>query len=61
MTDKMREARLRWFGHVKRSDMDTPVRRCLRLAIADFRRDRGRPKKNRVEVIRRTWNIFSLL
>ncbi|KAM3199064.1 hypothetical protein P3L10_034216 [Capsicum annuum] len=27
---KMREARLRWFGHVKRRGMDAPVRRCER-------------------------------
>ncbi|KAF3671986.1 putative aquaporin SIP1-2 [Capsicum annuum] len=26
--DKMWEARLRWFGHVMRRDMDEPVRRC---------------------------------
>ncbi|KAF3651270.1 hypothetical protein FXO37_18089 [Capsicum annuum] len=42
---KMREARLRWFGHVKRRGMDAPVRRCERLALDGFRRGRGRPKK----------------
>ena len=42
---KMREAQLRWFGHVKRRGMDAPVRRCERLALDGFRRGRGRPKK----------------
>ncbi|KAK4353468.1 hypothetical protein RND71_028986 [Anisodus tanguticus] len=51
--DKMREARLRWFGHVQRRDMDAPVRRCERLAMDGFRRGRGRPKKYWGEVIRR--------
>ncbi|KAF3645685.1 putative pre-mRNA-processing factor 6-like [Capsicum annuum] len=50
---KMRKARLRWFGHVKRRGMDAPVRRCERLALDDFRRGRGRPKKYWGEVIRR--------
>ncbi|KAF3641622.1 hypothetical protein FXO38_21528 [Capsicum annuum] len=36
---KTREVRLRWFGHVMRKSMDTPVRRCERLARDDFKRD----------------------
>ncbi|PHT40159.1 hypothetical protein CQW23_19013 [Capsicum baccatum] len=43
--NKMREVRLRWFGHVMRRGMDAPVRRCERLALDGFRRGRGRPKK----------------
>ncbi|KAF3645208.1 hypothetical protein FXO38_19763 [Capsicum annuum] len=50
---KMREARLIWFGHVKRRGMDAPVRRCERLTLDGFRRGRGRPKKYWGEVIRR--------
>ncbi|PHU18818.1 hypothetical protein BC332_09969 [Capsicum chinense] len=36
---KMREARLRWFGHMMQRSTDAPVRRCERLARDGFRRD----------------------
>ncbi|KAF3664601.1 Protein BOLA2 [Capsicum annuum] len=49
--DKMREVRLRWFGHVMRRGSDAPVRRCETLAMDDFRRGRGRLKKYWREVI----------
>ncbi|KAF3670237.1 F-box protein PP2-A15 [Capsicum annuum] len=57
---KMREARLRWFGHVKRRGMDAPVRRCERLALDGFRRGRGRPKKYWGEVIWRDMEQLQL-
>ncbi|XP_070047229.1 uncharacterized protein [Nicotiana tomentosiformis] len=50
--DKIREARLRWFGHVRRRSTDAPVRRCERLTLESLRRGRGRPKKRYREVIR---------
>ncbi|KAM3360615.1 hypothetical protein P3S68_015469 [Capsicum galapagoense] len=50
--DKIREGRLRWFGHVMRRGADAPVRRCEKLALDGFRRRRGRPKKYWKEVIR---------
>ncbi|KAF3653912.1 hypothetical protein FXO38_15424 [Capsicum annuum] len=58
--NKMREVRLRWFGHVMRRGMDAPVRRCERLALDGFRRDRGRPKKYWGEVIRRDMEQLQL-
>ncbi|KAF3654566.1 putative pre-mRNA-processing factor 6-like [Capsicum annuum] len=57
---KMREALLRWFGHVKRRGMDAPVRRCERLALDGFKRGRGRPKKYWGEVIRRDMEQLQL-
>ncbi|XP_070039662.1 uncharacterized protein [Nicotiana tomentosiformis] len=36
--ETMRESILRWFGHIKRKSIDTPVRRCERLAMASLRR-----------------------
>ncbi|KAG5613703.1 hypothetical protein H5410_013527, partial [Solanum commersonii] len=52
VVDKLREARLRWFGHVKRWCADAPVRRCEGLVVEGKRRGRGRPKKYWGEVIR---------
>ncbi|XP_019231425.1 PREDICTED: uncharacterized protein LOC109212252 [Nicotiana attenuata] len=56
----MREARLRWFGHVRRSPY-APVRRCGRLALAGRRRGRGLPKKYRGEVIRQDMTRLQLM
>ncbi|XP_070010966.1 uncharacterized protein [Nicotiana sylvestris] len=50
--DKMREARLRWFGHVTRRSIDAPVSRCERLTLEGIRQGRGRPKKRWGEVIK---------
>ncbi|OIT33527.1 hypothetical protein A4A49_14946 [Nicotiana attenuata] len=50
--DKMREARLRWFGHVQRRSPDAPVRMCEQLVMEGTRRGRRRPKKYWEEVIR---------
>jgi len=44
--DKLREIRLRWFGHVKRSSADAPMRRCERINIPKDKRWKGRPKKS---------------
>ncbi|KAH0664891.1 hypothetical protein KY285_026097 [Solanum tuberosum] len=52
VVDKLREARLRWFGHVRRRCAEAPVRRCEGLVVEGSRRGRGRPKKYWGEVIR---------
>ncbi|GJV70808.1 hypothetical protein Tco_1490803 [Tanacetum coccineum] len=41
--NKMREGRLRWFGHVRRRPQSAPVRRLEALVVGGLRR-RGRPK-----------------
>ncbi|XP_070004261.1 uncharacterized protein [Nicotiana sylvestris] len=43
--DKMQESRLRWFGQVRRRNINAHVRRCERLAMESLRRDRDRTKK----------------
>ena len=60
IVDKLRESRLRWFGHVSRRPVSAPVRRCEILNLGDFRRGRGRPKKSWLEVIRHDLNLLNL-
>ncbi|KAK8956981.1 hypothetical protein KSP39_PZI001414 [Platanthera zijinensis] len=43
--EKMREARLRWFGHVQMRPLETHVRRCESLVTRHVKRGRGRPIK----------------
>ncbi|GKC15500.1 hypothetical protein Tco_1012282 [Tanacetum coccineum] len=43
IVNKMREGRLRWFGHVKRRPQSAPVRKVEALTFDGARR-RGRPK-----------------
>jgi hypothetical protein len=59
--DKLREARLRWFGHIRRRPNDAPVRRCERIECADYRRSRGRPKKSWSEVIRHDLKTLGIM
>ena len=47
--DKIKEARLRWFGHIKRSP-NAPMRRCEMIDILGCKI--ARPKKSWNEVIR---------
>jgi len=37
--DKIREAKLRWFGHIR--SMDALMRKCGRLDCPDYKRSRG--------------------
>jgi len=61
MEDKMREAKLRWFKHVRRRCKDAPVQRCEMLAMDGYRKDRCRSKKywgerNRQDMIQLQFN-----
>src|SRR3989304_5901116 len=40
---KVREGRMRWFGHVRRRETTTPVRSVENITV-DRKRSRGRPK-----------------
>ena len=59
--DKIRNAKLCWFGHIRRRKMDAPVRRCERLDRPDYRRSRSRPKKSWIEVIRHDLKALGLV
>ncbi|KAK3524753.1 hypothetical protein QTP86_002469 [Hemibagrus guttatus] len=48
--DKVREARLRWFGHVQRRESEYIGRRMLDMGLPG-RRQRGRPKRKYMDVI----------
>ena len=58
--EKMRESRLRWFGHVKRRSMAAPVRRCELIDLPGGNRGRGRLKKSLDEVIREDLKVVGL-
>ncbi|XP_075104581.1 uncharacterized protein LOC142178614 [Nicotiana tabacum] len=60
MDDKIREARLRWFGHVRKKSPDDPVRRCESLALVGTRRCRGQPKNYWGEVIRQDMALLQI-
>ncbi|KAF7697762.1 hypothetical protein HF521_004272, partial [Silurus meridionalis] len=49
--DKVREVRLRWFGHVQRRDMGYISRRMLRMEPPG-RRKRGRPRRRFMDVVK---------
>ena len=42
--NKVREARLRWYGHVRRRDVDYVGQRVMKIELPG-KRKRGRPKK----------------
>jgi len=48
---KMREARLRWYRHVRRRHQDESIRMYEYITTGSKRRSRRRPKKNWAEVI----------
>ena len=50
--EKMRENRLRWFGHVRHRPIDVPVHRVERINLGQVKRAQERPKKTWMEVIR---------
>ncbi|KAI5093330.1 hypothetical protein C0J45_16468, partial [Silurus meridionalis] len=57
--DKVREVRLRWFGHVQRRDMGYISRRMLRMETPG-RRKKGRPRRRFVDVGREDMRVVGL-
>jgi len=58
--EKMRESRVRWFGHVKRRSVAALVRRCEMIDLSSGKRGRGRPNKSLDEVIREDLRVIGL-
>ncbi|KAK2899617.1 hypothetical protein Q8A73_012746 [Channa argus] len=57
--DKVREARLRWFGHVQRRNCEYIGRRMLRLELPG-RRSRGRSKRRFMDVVREDMKLVGV-
>ncbi|KAI5087037.1 hypothetical protein C0J45_24418, partial [Silurus meridionalis] len=57
--DKVREARLRWFGHVQRRDMNYIGRRMLGMEPPG-RRKRGRPRRRFMDVVREDMQVVGV-
>ena len=51
ITDKVWEARLRWFGHVQRREEEDCVRRILEADVHG-KRSRGRQRKRWIDVVK---------
>ena len=57
---KLREHRLRWFGHVFRRHISTPVRSCDRILVGKGSRNRGRPKMRWRDVVKNDLDLLQL-
>ena len=44
LEEKLRETRLRWFGHIKGRSVNASVRRCETISFSHIRTGRDRPK-----------------
>ena len=61
ISGKMRDYRLRWYGHVQRRELDEPVRRVDQMVEDPYIRKRGRPKRTLNEVVQRDLSAKDLL
>ena len=59
MEEKTREARLRWFEHVPRSDCGYIGKRMLAMELPGIRR-RGRPKRRYMVAVREDTQVVGV-
>ena len=59
ITDKIREARLRWYGHVQRREEDDCVKRILEANVGG-QRSRGRQRKRWIDVAKHNMEDLQL-
>ena len=60
ISEKMREYRLRWYGHIQRRELDELVRIVEQMVREPYIRNRGRPKRTLDEVIQRDMLVRGL-
>jgi hypothetical protein len=58
--DKLRENRLRWFGHILRRPKNAPVRRGEFFNMGETKRKRGRPKTTWLGLVKKDLNLCNL-
>ena len=46
---KIKKQRMNWFGHVARMHPDTPAKKALAFARAEYKKPRGRPKERWID------------
>ena len=56
---KMREGRLRWYGHVMRRDQEYVGRKIMEMELSGKKR-RGRPKRRFLDVVKKIWEKLVL-
>ena len=59
ITDKVREARLRWYGHVRRREEDVNVRSIMDAEVQGHR-SRGRQRKRWIDAVREDLKLLRL-
>ena len=59
ITDKVQEARLRWYGHVQRREEDDCVKRILEANVGG-ERSRGRQRKRWIDVVKHNMEDLQL-
>ena len=58
--DKLRENRLRWFGHIQRRATETVVKRCDVVMVDGSVRGRGRFRLTLASVVNRYMDLLNL-
>ncbi|KAL7204554.1 hypothetical protein ACSBR2_017596 [Camellia fascicularis] len=58
--DKLRENRLRWFGHIQRRSTDAVVKRCNAVMVDGSVRGRYRPRLTLVSVVKKDMDLLNL-
>ena len=59
ITDKVRESRLRWYGHVMRSDETSGIKRIMNAEVCG-KRSRGRQRKRWMDQIQQDLKTLKL-